>query len=1527
MPRPIGFGNVAVCDDPGNASKCNVSSVTTLANWFQGYAAFNGDVSRWNVGSVTDMRCVFHGAATFNVNLNAWDVSSTTSLSYALAYTDAFNQALDNWNTSSVVNLANTYEGASTFNQSLASWDTSSVTSLAYTFHSATAFNGNISRWQVSKVHTMIGTFINAHMFNRDISEWDVLRVQSFTSTFYKASAFNQDLSQWTLSRDMLQMAGMFALSKLSACNKVALRKSWGDEQNSSLFRDTYSHWPRQCTTSDTQCRAWQILGNSDTCEPAMWLDVRSCMADIWNSTRAGTARSDWATPFLGHVPDHLSIKDGACTYLPSFSEVFKRSIDPVVERFGKHLGTALKQVALGDTITHTAGDGVSALVQFEANSSDLFAIKFVVSSNRGLCDSGLEFRLTGSDAWKQISVDVTTPTLSLKHITRSENSPACHGTIITDTTGFGALLEDDVDELLDRSGRLPHEPQVALSWLTPNSTHNTNTSPTMTCSASVSLRWPFELQALVSPTPPEEDHVLEVAILDAVAVRASDVHNVSTIAITGVDTAYIHEKGSWKPLPSDFRGDVTFTATNLLGRTSSCTVRIATFTTQTSWDEGSMDVTGDSKATAAKQSGSSPVYYADSTYSVAGPKRQLDFTNSKLFENHYGNASEIMFEVAVTPQVDGLVYIDQQSGDISISPTSKHLVNETTANFIAVLRGRDNKGAVAVVNRWSFSVKARPVFAVLNYTHSGHRTSGAELVTQMTVRAQSPFAAGEAFRVTAVNLTAVVHADPARCTFTLKGNASTAGVFINPATGAIQGLIDTVGWYQMVLVALDEHGAESELEDVVLDVRKRDISEAAYGPGGKGCGSNGQPVDGTESKFDKQFTCSCDNGFEGDNCDAEVTDNVAIVAMVLTAVIVIMCAIALEKGYQAYTASIAPVDFAAQLQHLIDAGVLPDHVGDQMSDARTPRELPRLWLTRVNRLGSGNFGEVWKCLLTDGQHHGTNVHEEIVAAKQALANDGSEKARVARADLIKEAAVMGQVGYHANVVSLIGVVTRGDPLIVVVSYCEHGDLESALKKAAADGTPFTEKRKLQMCHEVACGMAHLAQCHVIHRDLASRNVLLTSVNSCKVADFGLSRFTASETYYSSRNGIFPAKWTAPEAIAGSKYSVGSDVWSFAITVVEIIQDGIQPYPGVSNPEVLELVTARGDYQTHPQPPSCSDAVYAALLPCWARDPAMRPDFVVLAEEFLLLRNSIIPESSGNDAAGLTDVHTPCNSGNHGPEYIGSHHDVSTASRGCAGLLSYSIYKNVPTINVAAVGSVVRREARLTGDTTKNDNAARDLQRDLRSCPLIKLTKSREVADLAQPGDNYCPQRRPKEMLGWRKPMDGMSIYAQRHPEEMLGWRKPMDVMSIYEDVGRPSVMLSEDGADDTPAKESSEMQYNEFSNPYTRPFTVASVVHREAALNYHTTVQVEHPNANRSCGGRGHEDEHAHTAFDGGRLSTVGDTWAEHSYSQPVAVRPTVGGVAKSTAVRSVVPNLVPQVRACVSVALFHVCTCCTAH
>lgn len=83
-----------------------------------------------------------------------------------------------------------------------------------------------------------------------------------------------------------------------------------------------------------------------------------------------------------------------------------------------------------------------------------------------------------------------------------------------------------------------------------------------------------------------------------------------------------------------------------------------------------------------------------------------------------------------------------------------------------------------------------------------------------------------------------------------------------------------------------------------------------------------------------------------------------------------------------------------------------------------------------------------------------------------------------------------------------------------------------------------------------------LSGIHVVHGDLACRNVYLDQNFNVKVADFGIVANGHREVIYV--NGL-PIRWFAPEVLTDHAFSTASDIWAFGVTVWEIITLGSCP--------------------------------------------------------------------------------------------------------------------------------------------------------------------------------------------------------------------------------------------------------------------------------------------------------------------------------------------------------------------------------
>ncbi|RHY83705.1 hypothetical protein DYB37_013841 [Aphanomyces astaci] len=126
------------------------------------------------------------------------------------------------------------------------------------------------------------------------------------------------------------------------------------------------------------------------------------------------------------------------------------------------------------------------------------------------------------------------------------------------------------------------------------------------------------------------------------------------------------------------------------------------------------------------------------------------------------------------------------------------------------------------------------------------------------------------------------------------------------------------------------------------------------------------------------------------------------------------------------------------------------------------------------------------------------------------------------------------------------------------------------------DGTPRCTKLSIAANVIDAIAYLHGQTPHsIVHRDLKSKNILLDGLFVAHLADFGVSRLTASECDAVMTARVGTSAWIAPEVLRGDKYSYQADMYSFGVLLAELdtLQD---PYKDTTlQPEVAGLSAAK----------------------------------------------------------------------------------------------------------------------------------------------------------------------------------------------------------------------------------------------------------------------------------------------------------------------------------------------------------------
>ena len=216
-----------------------------------------------------------------------------------------------------------------------------------------------------------------------------------------------------------------------------------------------------------------------------------------------------------------------------------------------------------------------------------------------------------------------------------------------------------------------------------------------------------------------------------------------------------------------------------------------------------------------------------------------------------------------------------------------------------------------------------------------------------------------------------------------------------------------------------------------------------------------------------------------------------------------------------------------------------------------------------LSKLGAGGMGEVY--LARD-----KNL-DRLVALKVLPAEVSNDKQR--RMRFTQEARAASALN-HPNIAHIYEISEVEGFTFIAMEYVEGQSLEQRL----AD--PISCSEIIQIGSQAADALAQAHTRRIIHRDIKSSNIMLTSSGQVKILDFGLAKFQHTETsgdqptqVKTEANAVVgTVPYMSPEQALGKAIDHRSDIFSLGVVLYQLVT-GRLPFSGKTAPETLNLIT------------------------------------------------------------------------------------------------------------------------------------------------------------------------------------------------------------------------------------------------------------------------------------------------------------------------------------------------------------------
>jgi len=198
-----------------------------------------------------------------------------------------------------------------------------------------------------------------------------------------------------------------------------------------------------------------------------------------------------------------------------------------------------------------------------------------------------------------------------------------------------------------------------------------------------------------------------------------------------------------------------------------------------------------------------------------------------------------------------------------------------------------------------------------------------------------------------------------------------------------------------------------------------------------------------------------------------------------------------------------------------------------------------------IEKLGEGGMGIVYKA-------EDTKL-KRTVALKFLPAQSLPDEAE--RTRFVHEAQAAAALD-HPNICTVYEIDETEGSTFIAMAYIDGPSLKDKI-----DTGPIKIEEALHIAIQIAEGLQEAHEKGIVHRDIKSSNIMLSSKGQAKITDFGLAKLIDRTRLTKTGTTVGTIAYMSPEQTRGATVDHRTDIWSFSVLLYEMIT-GQLPFKG-----------------------------------------------------------------------------------------------------------------------------------------------------------------------------------------------------------------------------------------------------------------------------------------------------------------------------------------------------------------------------